>query len=346
MSLPLRRTTALLAATTVVLGLAACASPTPGAEGGAKPLDEVTLILDWTPNTNHTGLHVAEALGYYRDAGIDLTIQGYSESGVESVLDAGGADFGISGATSLTFADAAGADLVSVFNIAQVPSTRLAVNADTSDITRPKQLEGKVYAGFGQPFENAVVRATIEGDGGDGEFESVSLSTAAYDALYDGKADFAAPLTTWEGIEADLKGTPLRYFDPADYGVPGSPSEVGISARRDFVEKNRDLVTRFVQATERGYEYAADNPEKAGTILIEQNPQAALDPELVQRSQKVLSAEYWKDADGRVGRGDAAKWTTFVTFLTAQGLLAGPDGTVLTQAPDAASLFTNEFLAG
>ena len=60
-----------------------------------KELEKITFVLDWTPNTNHTGLYVAEEKGYFEDAGVDVEIVQPPEDGASALVASGKAQFGI-----------------------------------------------------------------------------------------------------------------------------------------------------------------------------------------------------------------------------------------------------------
>ena len=343
------KTAIAVASIASIAALTACSSGAATAADGSASAStaktKVRLILDWTPNTNHTGVYAALANGYYDQAGIDLEILPYSQSGVESVLASGGADFGFSGSTSATTAAAAGLPLKVVEIVLQKNATLIGYSAKRTDITRPKDLDGKIYAGFGLPWETALVKQVITADGGKGEFTSVSLSTSAYDAVYSGTADFAEPLVTWEGIEAKLNGTPFSYFDPSDYGVPQNYT-LSISGSDSFPNANPEVAKAFVQATQKGYEWAADNADAAAKILIDANPDLANNSDLVYQSQELLSSDYYKASDGRVGFADLAIGQAYSDWLFKTGSLSDADGKALTSAPKASDIYTNEYLAG
>jgi ABC-type nitrate/sulfonate/bicarbonate transport system substrate-binding protein len=287
---------------------------------------------------------VARDKGFYAAAGLDVEILPFSDSGVEAVLAAGGADFGFSGSSSLTPARAAGQKIKAVEVVLHKPGLFIGYSAKRTDITRPKDLDGKTYAGFGLPWEKAVVTQVIKADGGTANFKSVSLSTSAYEAVYSGAADFAQPLVTWEGIEAELNGTPLSYIDPRKYGVPADYTLV-ISGNESFLSAKPAVTKAFVQATQKGYAWAADHPAESADLLIAANPQVLKNPELVKRSQDLLSKEWFRAADGRVGFSDPAVWQGYSDWLFKNGLLTDADGNPAKEAPKAADLYTNEFLA-
>ena len=324
---------------------AASPSPSPAASPSkAVPLGKVRFALDWTPNTNHTGIYVAEANGWYDEAGVDLEILPYASTTPEALIAAGQAECGISFQDALTFAAAAGAPIISVMAILQHTAQEIAVLA-SSDITRPKDLDGRTYAGFGYPNEEPTLESVIKADGGTGTFETVTLDTAAYDALYAKRADFVITFAAWEGIEAKERGIELRTFKFGDYGFPDF-YQVVLACDSRWLASHPDLARAFVGATVRGFELAADDPETAAALLVAQNP-GVFDgnPALPLESQKFLaSGGYLRDENGAVGRQTLAKWQGYSGFLFAQGLLAGPDGKPLATAPDYRALFTNDFL--
>ena len=364
---------ALLSA--VVIALAGCASPAPTPSSPSPSLvpvspvdsavspsstagvdasataspdvahpDAVRLALDWTPNTDHTGFYVAQAKGWYRDAAIDLKILPYGSTAPETLMASGAADCGISFQDYLTFAVASGVKIKSVMAILQHDASAIAVLA-SSGITRPRQLDGKTYAGFGGPSEEPMLRAVIKADGGKGDFKFVTLDSAAYEALYNKTADFTIPFTAWEGVEAVERGIDLRYFQFSDYGFPDF-YQVVLACSDDFLAAHPDVARRFLAATVKGFQYAATNPDDAAAILIAQNPGVFdANTKLPLDSARFLAqSTYYVDASGAVGRQTLEQWTGFSKFLYDQGLLTDKDGKPLTAPPDYSALFTNDYL--
>src|SRR6266851_4218402 len=122
-----------------------------------QQLTSMSLALDWTPNTNHTGIYVALDQKWYRDEGIDLNLLPYSASVSPDVLvGSGKADVGISATEGIVSDAAAGQPVVSIAAIIQ-HNTSALVTLASSGLTRPRELDGKVYGGFGAPYESEVV---------------------------------------------------------------------------------------------------------------------------------------------------------------------------------------------
>jgi ABC-type nitrate/sulfonate/bicarbonate transport system substrate-binding protein len=336
-SLRVPRILTVLGATLALL-LAGCAG------GGTPGGQTIRVALDWTPNTNHTGLFVAQQEGWFREAGLDVQLLPYNNTSPDTLVSSGAAEFGISFQDSFTFSKAAGADITSVMAVLQHWATQIAVRADRADITSPRDLDGMTYGGFGSPYEEPKMRAVIRDDGGAGTFDTMVLGTSAYEALYAGQVDFTEPFVAWEGIEAELRGQPLRTFSYTDYGFPDAYNVILIG-NNSWLRANPDAAARFVQAAQRGYQLAADDPARGAQLISDANPGAFTEPELVTRSQEMLSARFMRDESGRVGTQTLERWTGYSGWVFDSGVLTGPDGAPLTQRPDFSTWFTNEYLA-
>jgi ABC-type nitrate/sulfonate/bicarbonate transport system substrate-binding protein len=333
----------------VALLLTACGGGSGGPSSGtpSAPAGERTPIrvaLDWTPNTNHTGLFVAQQEGWFEQAGLDVQFVPYNNTPPDTLVGSGAAEFGISFQDSFTYSKAGGADAVSVMAILQHWATQIAVRADRADITSPKDLDGKTYGGFGAAYEVPKMQAVIKDAGGTGQFTTVVLGTSAYEALYAGQVDFTEPFVAWEGIEAQLRGQPLKTFNYTDYGFPDSYN-VLLIGNGTWLQAHPDQARAFVQAVQRGYQLAADDPAKGAELLEKANPGAFTEPELVSRSQQMLSERYLRDESGAVGTQTLEKWNGFSGFLYETGTLVGPDGKPLAARPDFSTWFTDKYLA-
>jgi ABC-type nitrate/sulfonate/bicarbonate transport system substrate-binding protein len=329
-----------------ILAIALClvAWTAAAAPSQAEPArDRVTVALDWTPNTNHTGIYVAQKLGYYAAAGIDVKILPYASTAPETLVSHRKADFGFSYSAGIAFARAAGEDVTSVFAVLQHTALEIGVRADRRDIRTPKDLDGKTYAGFGTPDEKPLLQTVIRDAGGTGTFRDVTLNTSAYDAVYRGKADFTLPLATWEVIQARLAGKPLKTFKLSRYGVPAEYSAL-IASSNAYLKAKPSLARRFLAATTRGYRYAMDHPRAAASILIAANKQVLTQPRLVYESAELMARSYYADPAGGVGRQTLGMWKGYVGFLYAHRALNDADGHPLRHAPVYSSYFTNAYL--
>ena len=316
-----------------------------GASASHAPLGTVRLALDWTPNTNHTGFYVAAANGWYGDAGVDFRVLPYGTTAPEALVGAGQAECGISFQDSMTFAVAAGAPIVSVMAILQHTAQEIAV-LDTSTIARPRDLDGRTYAGFGYPNEEPTLKAVIKADGGKGTFKTVTLDTAAYDALYAKRADFVIMFTAWEGVEAKERGIAhpdvrLRRLRvprllPGRAGLQPGMAGGQAGARPRVPGGDRPWLPARGDRSGCGRRACSSPRTRASSTATRSCP---------SDSQRFLaSTGLLTDESGQVGRQTLAKWQGYSGFLFEQGLLTGADGKPLTTAPDYGSLFTNDYL--
>ena len=333
-------------AATVQVAVTACGSSgdEEKAEAPGKATSEVSIALGWTPNTDYTGVYVADKLGYFAEQGLKLKVIPYASTAPETLVEHGTADFGFSYQAGVAYAQAGGHDVVGVFAPNQKGTYAISVRADRSDIASPKDLDGRTYAGFGTPDEGPELEYVIKHDGGRGTFKNVTLDTSAYEAIYSGKADFTISVVTWEGIQAELVGKPLKTFKLTDYGFPDQYSNL-IATSQKYLKANGDEARKFLAAVQKGYAYAADHPKEAAQILIDANKSAFPNPELVYRSQQALADEnYLRDDKGQVGYQSAEKWNAYGDFLYDNGLLSDGDGKKLTAKPDWSAYYSNDYL--
>jgi len=302
----------------------------------AKPAEKikVTAVLDWTPNTNHTGLYVALRNGYFDEEGLDVTIIQPQEGTAEQIVAAGSAQFGISYQEAVTFARAEGMPIVSVAAVIQHNTSGFASLAEKGS-TSPKDFENKKYGGWGSPIEEATLRYLMEQEGADpGKLQILTTGEADFfQVSASGEVDFAWIFEGWTGIEAKLRGIELNYIDLGklaevfDYYTP-----VIITSEK-MINENRELVEKFMKAVEKGYRFAIEKPEEAAGILLENVPE--LDRDLVVESQKYLAEKYQEDAE-YWGIQKHEVWERYMLWLYENGFIA--------DKLDVSKAFTNEFL--
>lgn len=343
----LRRIAAGLLLAVLALLAVACgggSSSSGGSESsssGGGETQEVSFQLDWTPNTNHTGLYVAQQEGYYEQAGVKLKILPYSEAGADTIVGSGKADCGISFQENVPLAVAAGTKETSVMTVVQHQVNELITKKD-SKFKSPKDLSGATYGGFGLPYETPMVDQMVEFDGGSGEVKNVILNTGAYEAVYQGNVDTSLAFKTWELIEAAERGIELNEFPVTEYGVPDFYNVV-IVCNDDWLEANPELAKSFVQATAEGYEFAVEKPKEAAEILIEANPGVFPDDHLVYASAEMLADEYYDDEEGNFGCQTESRWEEGTDWLFEKGIITGGDGKPVSEAPALDTLYSTEY---
>ena len=325
----------------VSLGLMAAAALALAAVAGgmlAPPVSaqqRAILQLDWAPNTNHTGIYVALDKGWYREAGVDLqVVTPGTDPNTLLLVATGRAHFGISFQEHMTSARTEGVPVVSVAAIIQHNTAGFA--SIGKGIRTAADFAGKRFGGWGFPMERAIIQAMMARDGAsvdDVQFVTLPASVDLVTMLTR-DIDFTLIYYAWQGIDAQLRGVDLDVVMMSDYfdAVPDYYTPVLVTSEA-LIRSNPELVRAVVEATARGYTYAAEHPDEAAEILLKYAPEN--DPELVRASQRWLSPRYIDDAP-YFGYQSLETWQAFGDWMYANGLIREPF--------DAQAAFTNEFL--
>ena len=316
-----------------VLFLSGCGTKQDKAEENG--LEKVRLILDWTPNTNHTGFYVAKELGYYEDLGLDVEIIQPSEGSSLQLISAGKGDFAVSYQEDLTYAKTSDEPL-------PVKAIAAIIQHNTSGFASPKEknietvkdFEGKVYGGFGGPSERAILQAVMEKSGADfSKLTTVDVGSEDFFIATKNNIDIEWTFEGWTNISAKLRNFDINYIplreqdERLDYYTPI------IAASEKVLAEKADMVSKFMEATTKGYEYAITNPEESAKILVKAVPE--IDEQLAIESQRFLADEYKADAS-RWGEMKDSVWNNYTQFLLENNLIK--------ENLDASEAYTNEFL--
>ena len=325
---------ALMLALVLLLSLAACG----GEKETAANLEEITVVLDWTPNTNHTGIYVALEKGYFEEAGLKVQVVQPPEDGAALLVSSGRAQFGVSFQDYMAPALVGDSplDITAVAALIQ-HNTSGIVSRKGEGMDRPSGLEGHKYATWDMAVEKATLKQVVEKDGGD--FSKVELIpstvTDEVSALQSKSVDAIWIFYGWAGIACETAGLETDYFafkdiDPVfDFYTPV------LIANNSFLEEKPETAKKFLAALAHGYEDAVENPEEAANILMEASPELKDSADLVIASQEYLAKEYVADAE-YWGQIDPVRWGNFFTWLNDNGL---------TEEPlDPAAGFTNDYL--
>jgi ABC-type nitrate/sulfonate/bicarbonate transport system substrate-binding protein len=305
---------ALVAAFLVALTLAGCGSSS-GTATGAKGLRKLRVVLDWTPNTNHSGMYLARAKGWYQKAGLDVSFVEPGDSAPLQLLAAGKGDVAVSVQEDIIPARAKGLPVQSVAAIIQHNTSGL-VSLAAAGIHRPRDLEGKTYGSYGGPLESALVDQLVRCDGGDpAKIKTVDIGQADYRiGLQRHQYDVVWIFDGWDGIQLrdidKVKTNELAFADHTGC-IPNWYTPLLATSSR--MEKQRpDDLRAFLAATARGYAQSMTNPGEAADALLKASPD--LNRDLVERSARYLSTRY-ADSPAQWGRQRPEVWTSFATFL-------------------------------
>ncbi|HEY7938777.1 MAG TPA: ABC transporter substrate-binding protein [Acidimicrobiales bacterium] len=323
----------------VLIVASACGSSRGGrtAAGATPKLRRVDVMLDWTPNTNHSGMYLARAEGWYRAAGLDVHfIEPGSNDDVLQVVASGRAQFGISASEQLVPARAQGVPVVSLAAIIQHNTSSLMA-LKSSGVTTLADLSGKKYGAFGEDFEKALVARMVAcGGGRRGSVKFVDVGNVDYRVgLEKHFYDFVWVFDGWDVIRLrDIDKLPITTlpFIAHTGCIPDWYTPV-LATSEHLVKSDPALVRSFMAATARGYRASITHPADAAAALTKAVPE--LDPKLVGLSATYLAQHYAADP-AAWGQQDPAVWNRFVAFLESSKLVK--------PGFDTAAAYTNAFL--
>ena len=227
---------------------------------------KITIALDWTANTNHTGFYVALKKGFYKDLNIVIEtteMDNYTITPAKKV--------------SLEMADVALCPFESIlsYRTIKAPFNAVAIatifqedisaiaSLESSNLKEPKDLDGCIYASYKARYEDRIVQEVIRNNGGEGTvLLTYPEKLGIWNTLLEGKADATWIFKNWEGIRAKSEGVALNLFKMEDYGIPYGYSPV-LMADKPLIAQYKTDYQNFLKATKRGYLFAQENPQEA-----------------------------------------------------------------------------------
>jgi ABC-type nitrate/sulfonate/bicarbonate transport system substrate-binding protein len=301
----------------------------------SSELQQVTVMLDWVPNTNHTGIYIAKDKGYYEKAGMSVEIIQPSEGGSADLIAAGRGQFGISYQEQVTYARTAENPLpvIAIAAILQHNTSGFASPAD-KNIKSPADFEGKKYGGWGSPMEEAILKGLMEKYGSNFDtLEIVNIGAADFFTSVTKDVDFTWIYYGWDGVAAEVNNFEINFMLLQDLDSRLDFYTPVIITSEKTASQNPGLVTDFLDATEQGYRFAKENPIVAADILVSNVPE--LDIEIVKASQQYLADRYLTEGNAW-GFMDENIWKTFGDWMYENNLLK--------EQLDWPKAFTNQYL--
>lgn len=301
-----------------------------------KELKKVRFLLDWTPNTNHTGVYVAKEKGFFKEEGLEVEILPLGNDSTREVVSGGGCEFAVGYQPDIITACDKKLPIITLATILQDNTGGYLVNK-TRGINRARDLAGKRYGGFDTPVERAILKRLIDSDGGDGNnINFLNIYSEDIFLALKGDMDYVLAFKGWEGIEIETKKLEKEYgfisFDEYDKNFQFYSHT--IIANKNFVDKNPEITKKFMRAVQKGYEYCIAHPKESGDILLKYAP--SLNKDLVYKSQEYLTSHYKGNAKCW-GYMDKKVWDNFSNFLK--------DEKVIDRNLNVDSLYTNRYLS-
>lgn len=308
--------------------------------GDSKPASgektKLTFCLDYTPNTNHTGIYVAKNQGFFEEEGLDVEIVQPADGTAEAAIASGQAQFGVSYQDYIAACyDEGNTGLTAVAAIIQ-HNTSGIMSRQEDGITRAKEMEGHVYTTWEMAVEQATIKQIMESDGGD--FSKLKMVPYTVDDEIAGlKANMFDCVWVYEGWacqNAKIQDYPVNYFSFKDMDDVFDFYTPVIAANIEFSQANPEVAKAFLRAAKKGYEFAVQKPEDAAKILLEEVPE--LDADLVNASASFLAGEYTAEAESW-GVIDKDRWAKYFQWLN--------DNELVTNKLDVNAGFDTSYLA-
>jgi putative hydroxymethylpyrimidine transport system substrate-binding protein len=312
------------------VSLTACGEKSEDTTGGtAEPF---SLTLDFYPNPDHAGIYMAEKLGYFEDAGLDVSIHTPSDPAAPiKQVAAGQTDLAISYEPEVLLAHEQGLDTIAVGAIVDRPLTSL-IWLKKSGIGGVAGLRGKTIATAGIPYQDAYLETILaRAELSPADVDTVNVGYGLLPALVGGKAQaMLGGFRNVEGVDLRLRGKNPVVTPVDQLGVP-TYDELVLVANGAQLDDDSHAVRLFLAALARGTAAAVESPDATTKALLEANPD--LDPKLtraeVDATLPLLSER---------GTMDPAKWEAFIAWMQRNG--------VISARPPTSQVLSNEYLAG
>jgi len=307
-----------LAVLALALALAACGEKS---EEGGGDRQSFSLTLDFYPNPDHAGIYMAQKLGYFEEAGLDVSIDAPSDPAAPvKQVAAGRTDLAISYEPEVALAREQGLDVVAVGALVNRPLTSLIWLAE-SKIKSVGDLKGKTIATAGIPYQDAFLKTILARvDLTTDDVKAVNVGFGLLPALIGGSAQaMLGGYSNVEGVDLRERGKAPVVTPVDQLGVP-TYDELVFVANPAKLEEDPEKFRLFLAALQRGTEAAAEKPGEATTAITEANPD--LEPKLaaaeVKATLPLLSA---RSGDQPFGYMDPQEWETFAGWMRDNGLI-------------------------
>ena len=332
----LKKSISLITSALLTIGLVTgCSNKNDTKQKGSSDLEKVTVVLDWTPNTNHTGLYVALDKGYYKEQGLDVKIVQPSDGSATTIVATGKADFGVSYQEDVTYAKTS-ADPLPIKAIATIiqHNTSGFASPASKNIKTVKDFENKTYGGWCSESEKATLNAVMTNNNAD--FNTIKIVDIGEDDFFTAtkaNIDIANVFEGWTGVEAKLRGEDINFIATKDLDKRLDYYTPLLVTSEKIINENPELAKKFLTATSKGYEDCVNNPEESAKILLKHAPE--INEDLAIESQKYLADKYIDDAS-RWGEMKDTVWDNYTDFMKEYKLI--------NKDMKASEAYTNEFL--
>ncbi|KAA0971726.1 ABC transporter ATP-binding protein [Aureimonas fodinaquatilis] len=285
------------------------------AGSAAQAADKLTVLLEWFVNPDHAPLVVAEQLGMFAEAGLEVTlIPPADPSVVPRLVAAGQAEIGIHYQPNLYLDFEAGVPVTRFATLVETPLNSVIVKAD-GPIKGLEDLKGRSVGYSVSGMESAILGQMLATAGLKLEdVDLVNVNFALSPALLSDRVDATiGGFRNFEMTQLRLEGQEVTAFYPEEHGVPAYDELIFIT-RPELVEDIR--LSRFMDVVEQATLYLTNHPEESWKLFI------AAHPDL----DNALNRQAWIDTLPRFAKRpralDTHRYQRFGSFLAASGLIS------------------------
>ena len=279
-------------------------------------MDKLKVVLDWFPNTNHTGYLLAQKRGWFKDADLDVEISGK----VHGAMHLGDADFICGPEISMLDCMERGEEMTCVAVMTQKCDSGI-VSLKEAGITRPRELEGKRLTHWSPAWFHKAIGRVVEVDGGDySKVKLLNMDVGDIVATLGSVADATWVYENWENQVLLEAGKEINYFNLGDVDPIFDFCAPAMAASAATLRDKGDAVRRFLSVLDRAYRVAAAEPEASVLEVKDMMPEGSSDSLLI-RSQKHL-APILLDEKGRWGRIKPERWDRMADYMCTAGVIS------------------------
>ena len=282
-----------------------------------QELIDISLALDWYPNSNHAGIYYGIDNGYFEEN--DINVDVYTPSDPASILQtvaSGRDEFGISYQPDLLLARSEGIPVVAVHSIVKTPLNSIMTLGD-SGIDNPSKLKNKTIGYPGIPLNIGILSSILEEQ--DLTIDDVNLVDVGFDlvpALLSERVDaIIGAFWSHESILIELEGREVNILKFEEWGIP-KYHELVLVTSEEYLKNNEEIVEKFVDAFSRGYEKSIENNDESMEALIAAFPEVNV--ELETQGIKLLSP-LWQESFDSDGMDN---WNKFGDWMKDKGLIS------------------------
>ena len=278
--------------------------------------------LDWYPNSDHAGIYVALAKGFYARKG--LIVHPRVPSGASDALQLvahGSGDIAISYEPEVLIARSKGLPVVATAAIAQRP-LNCVMALKSSGISRPRQLQGRTVGIAGLASDYTDIAAVVRNDGGDPKrVKTITINYELLSALLARRVDAVEGVYwTWEALQAEQSRHPVNVMRLDRWGVPPY-DELVFATGSGQLRAEAATLRAFQAATFQGYAYAVAHPHEAAKILLKAPGVLSTSQALIEQSIRLLTPVF-TDTHGRFGSLSASAWQAYADWMTRTQLIS------------------------